>query len=128
MLTFVQSSFCLKCTVAREVVDMSSRIANNADFFRLFLQTHLPQQKALMSTLSQEQIDLLSEVIFNILNRMPLPDKVQKALKRKKFLVFISLLKHSVSSRRKRLQANQLRFIKVLLEHRDNLLKVVNAS
>ena len=122
--------FCLNEVLKKKekIVVMSSRIANNADFLRLLLQTHLPQQRALMSSLSQDQVDLLSEVIFNLLNVVPLPDKSRKALKRKKFLVFISQLKRAVGGRRKKIQAKQQPIIKILLEYRHKLEQVINAN
>ena len=81
-----------------------------------------------MSSLSQAQVDLLSEVIFNLLNVVPLSDKARKTLKRKKFLVYISQLKRAVGARRKKLQAKKVQIIKILSEYRHELVKVVNAN
>lgn len=101
---------------------MSSRIKNNVDFFRLLLQTQLPQQKALLQSLTPEQVDLLTEIVWNLLNSVPLPDKEKKGLQRKKYLKDISLLKRSHKYRKRRLNANKKQIIKILNTYMQPLL------
>ena len=103
---------------------MSSRIQNNGDFFRLLLQTHLPQQKALLSSLTSQQVDLLTEVVHNVLYVVPLVEKEKKALHRKKFLKEVSVMKRSQKYRKKRMQTKKVQFIKFLLTYKDKLLEV----
>ena len=103
---------------------MSARLQNNGDFFRLLLQTHLPQQKALLSSLSPGQVDLLTEVMHNILYVVPLLEKERKALQRKKILKEISVIKRSQTYRKKRMQTQKVQLLKVLAAYKDKLLEM----
>ena len=103
---------------------MADRLRKNGDFFKLLLQTHLPQQKALMNSLSGQQVDLLTEVVHNILYIVPLAEKERKVLLRKKFLKEISVMKRSQKYRKKRMQTQKVQLLKVLLSYKDKLLEV----
>ena len=105
---------------------MSARIKNNADFFRLLLQTHPAQQKLLLQSVSAAQTDLLTEIAWNLLHVVPLPPKEKKALARKKFLRELSVLKRSSKYRQKRVTANKVQIIKILQTYAAKLVELAN--
>ena len=93
---------------------MSDRIRDNSSFLRLLLTTHSSQQKALLDTLSDEQVDLLSEVIYNILYTVPIPNNTRKKLQRKKYLKDIARIKRSRAFRRRHVRGKKRDIIKLL--------------
>ena len=104
---------------------MSDRIRNNSAFYQLLLSSTYSQQKALLDTITPLQLDLISELIYNILYTVPIPDKDRKTLKRKKFLKEISDIKKSIRYRTSRVKKNKRQLLKVLDSYADNLLALL---
>ena len=75
---------------------------NNAAFLRLLSSCHCKQRKALLETLTEEQLKTVCEVILNILKgTVDLSPKQKKTLRRKKRLLY-QLASKSVPSKTKK--------------------------
>ena len=79
---------------------MSSRLDANHHFISLLLETTTVQARALLYTLSEDQVLVLREIAHN-LNTLPLPVKVKKeVLKSEKLLTKLGTSKGSWKSKR----------------------------
>ena len=104
---------------------MSTRVDRNRTFLQLLLTTHLSQQKALLDTASPQQIDLISELLYNILYVVPLSEKERKSLQRKRFLKDVSKIKRSANFRRKKVRARKAELLKLLHQYSKNILSLL---
>ena len=102
---------------------------SNKSFLQLLLSNNdKRQQNGLMQTISLEQLNVLGEIFYNLLNIVPLDKKEEKIVKKKKkILQKLSLLSKSYNSRRKLLLANKSALLKTLLSFKDKLLHVINS-
>ena len=100
---------------------MSNRIRDNTPFLRLLLSTHFSQQKALLDSASDEQLDLLTELLYNILYTVPIPLVTRKKLQRKKYLKDLARIKRSRAFRRKQVRARKRDIIKLLIGYAKEL-------
>ena len=75
---------------------------NNSPFLHLLSSCHCKQRKALLETLTEEQLKTICEVILNILKgTVDLSPKQRKVLKKKKRLLY-QLVSKSVPSKTKK--------------------------
>lgn len=79
---------------------MSKHFLKNKEFLHLILHTSNDQALALIDTITPEQIELLSEIAFNIL-KLPLPKKA-KHLVNSKILLFRRLADKKTSKDKKK--------------------------
>lgn len=93
---------------------MAERVLKNQHFFHLLLTTHLPQKKALLQSLTNDQVDFLSEVFYNLLHVLPLTEKERKPLLRKKYLTQIGNIKRSYPYRKVRIKKYSKQLIQTL--------------
>ena len=70
---------------------MSQTLQQNKEFLHLLLNTSKNQAVALLFTITKSQLDLLTEILFNLL-QLPLPLKAQRIVrKNQKVLEAISV-------------------------------------
>ena len=79
---------------------MSKRLVNNKCFITLLLNTTGEQSKALLYTITEDQVFVISEIFHN-LNTLPLPTKTKNALRKRKLFVH-KLDSHKLSWKTKR--------------------------
>lgn len=103
---------------------MSSRLRSNLHYLNLLLDSHKPQQKALLLTASNDQLDFISELIHNILFVVPITDKSRKALHRRKYLLEIANIKRSHNYRRQRVKRKALAILDLINEYQRELRSV----
>lgn len=104
---------------------MSPRIKNNASFLHLFLTSTLPQQKALLDTITEPQTDLISEIIHNLLYEVPIDAKERKRLLRRSTLKDIAKIKRANKYRRNKIKAYKKQLIKILESYAENILQML---
>ena len=93
----------------------------------LLLSTFPAQQKALLDTASHEQVDLISEVVHNIVNVVPLPHGERKSLSRRKYLKDISNIKRSVKHRKSIIRDNKKKLLDLLATYSPQLKLTLSA-
>ena len=101
---------------------MSTRIRDNSSFLKLILNTHSPQQKALLDTISQEQANFISELVFNLLFVLPLKEKERKSLLRKQYLKDIAKIKRSFKYRKAKIKAYKIQLLKLMDTYKSQLM------
>jgi hypothetical protein len=107
---------------------MSSRVIDNKPFLYLILNSSsAKQKKALLQTITPEQIDVVSEFVHNLLHTLPLTTEEIKLVKRKKFLKSIDSLKRSQTYRGKKIVKHKLPILKLFESFRDRLLKLLSS-
>jgi hypothetical protein len=104
---------------------MSGHIEQEVDYLRLLLHTNPIQQKSLISTITSEQVDLLSEIFHNFLT-LPLSSEENAFIQKRKPIIR-KLSDISKSQRfRKRLLIKHFRIVMNTLTHfKDQLLSLV---
>ena len=103
---------------------MSSRVKDNIHFFNLLLVAHPAQQKALLTTASNQQLDFLSELMHNIKFTLPLTAEQRKRLQRKTFLTELANIKRSYNFRKQRAKRYAPQLIKLFSEFAAPLRQV----
>ena len=104
---------------------MVNLLDDHSDFLSLLLKTEKNQRKALLSTLSQPQVDLLSEVFYNLINNFPIPQSDKKSLSKKKFVKVIADLKKSYKLRNSTVKKHKKQVEQILIKYRNNLLTLI---
>lgn len=104
---------------------MSAKIKDNLSFFRLLLETSSLQRKALLDTLSESQVNLISELVFNLLYVLPIQVKARKSLQRKTYLKDIAKIKRTYKYRKSKIRRNRAHIIKLLEAYKQDLLGLV---
>lgn len=101
---------------------MSGLLQSNWHFINLLLVTDLKQQKVLLSNLAPSQVDLLSEIFFNLSHVVELNPSQQKFMKRKIGIIKkLSKVNRSRKSRNKSIKTHQLQIIRILEQVKDNI-------
>ncbi len=106
---------------------MAERVRENQHFFHLLLSTHPHQKKALLQTITNEQIDFLSEVFHNLLYVLPLTEKERKPLSRKKYLAQIGNIKRSYPYRKARIKKHSKQLIQILENYTRQFKALLNS-
>jgi Fic family protein len=102
---------------------MSALLDANYHFINLLLNTDRSQQFALLDTLTKSQIDLLSEIFFNLWSVVELDESQQKFMKRRgDNLRSLSQVNRSRRSRHNTIKLLRKRVLDILLEVKDNIL------
>ena len=101
---------------------MSRLLTNERPFLELFVKAGLKQRKALLQTLTNQQLKAVSEIVHNVLiGNVPLTSDQQKALKKYRSLLYIIGDKRINRSEKKRVLgkgANPLLYaLKIALDH-----------
>lgn len=113
---------------------MSRLIQNNTSFLKLLLNSEdKAQQRALLQSITAEQLNALGEIFYNLLNIVPLDRKGERMIKRKdkkrKLLQNLSLInKKTYNSRRKLLKSNKSMVFRILLHFKDKLLQLIDSQ
>lgn len=108
---------------------MSLRLAEQIHFLYTLLLADKKQGKAIFLTLSDAQVDVISEIVFNLLNKIPLDKKSdQKVLQRREYLKRLATIKTSVARRRNLLKKYWKQILQILVHFSDNILKVARLS
>ena len=106
---------------------MSPRVKDNIHFFHLLLTAHPAQQRALLTTASNDQLDFLSEVIHNIVFTLSDNPKDRKRLQRKTFLTELANIKRSYNFRRQRAKRYTSQLVKLLAEFATPLQQIADS-
>ena len=104
---------------------MGQLLESQNDFLSLILKTGKQQRKALLDTLTHEQIDLLGEIFFNLINNFPISEQERKTLNRKKFIKILTDFKKKHSSRNSTIKKNKKYIADLLMKYKDNLLTLI---
>lgn len=109
---------------------MSSRLAHNKSFLTLLLEgTDKRQQRALVQTITHEQLGALGEIFYNLIHIVPMDKAEEKVVKKsRKILQRMSAISKSAVSRRKLLKSNNAQLMKILHHFSDKLIPVIRAS
>ena len=109
---------------------MSRRLAENRSFLTLLLeQGDKGQQRALIQTITNSQLDAIGEIFYNLIHIVPVNKSEEKVVKRsRKILHRLSAISKSPASRRKLLKGNRVKFLRILHHFSDRLLDVIRAS
>ena len=109
---------------------MSSRLAQNKSFLTLLVEgSDKRQQRALVQTITREQLDALGEIFYNLIHIVPMDKSEEKVVKKShKILQRMSAISKSAVSRRKLLKSNSAKFMKILHHFSDKLIPVIHAS
>ena len=109
---------------------MSKRLSENRSFLTLLLEKgDKGQQRALMQTITNNQLDAIGEIFYNLIHIVPIDKSEEKIIKRsRKILQRVSAISKSAPSRRKLLKSNRVKFLKILHQFSDRLLGVIRAS
>ncbi len=102
-----------------------NRLKENENYLKLLLSTSNQQQKALLETITDKQVDLLTEVIYNLLHVVPIPSRERNSLLRKKILKELAKVTCSHKYRRMRVRVNKKLIVDTLLRYSDQLLNTV---
>lgn len=103
---------------------MSKNLVNNKHFLALLLSTSKEQALALLYTLTRQQLVLLSEIAFNVLD-LPLPNKAQHYVtKKKKLFERIASSKTSTAAKRSAIEKHANYILQVLLALKQQLSEV----
>ena len=104
---------------------MSQRLHQNQPFLELLLSTHDIQKRALLDTLSPQQVNLISELIYNILYTVPIQNQERKTLQRRKYFKEIAKIKRSIQHRKKLIKKHKKELFKVLARYRANIVSLL---
>ena len=100
---------------------MSQRLSTNKNFLALLLNTDKVQSKALLYTLTSDQVLTLCEIAHNLVS-IPLPPQTTKLiLKRKGLLNKLSDKKGSWKAKRSIIENNYKQFLDLLLSTKEEL-------
>ena len=102
---------------------MSKNIEENKAFLKLFLNTTKAQQKALLYTLTDTQVRVLKEIIYNLRN-FKLPRKPTKTIKRRA-IVRLSKSTTSLTQARKLVKKNFKDIIDIFVSVKDELAELL---
>lgn len=103
---------------------MSQRIRKNSIYLQLLLKTHKSQQKALLNSISPDQLKAISEIALNILHGgLPLSSSQKKRLT--PYRKAIRLIGHKKSSQKskKRTLIKNIKVLIILLKSAETILK-----
>ena len=107
---------------------MSANINQHSDFLRLFLNTEPYQQKALLFSITPEQLDVLSEIFHNLLT-LPLTQEESRFVKRREEVISkLANISKSVRSRRQAVNKHTRQILTVLGLFKDKILSVIPPS
>lgn len=107
---------------------MSVRLAQQIHFLHLLFTANDKQRRALLTTMSDGQVNVISEIIFNLLEKLPLDKNSQKLLKRKPYLKKLATIKTSSTRRRSLLKKYSKQISQILMHFGENILKVAGLS
>jgi len=105
---------------------MSKEVVKHKHFLELLLNTHDYQARALLDTVSNDQVDVISEIAFN-LNDIKHSDSVQQGMRFQKHLLK-KLANRNVSNNKKKIiiRHNRKQLLKVLKLFRRDLLSLIS--
>lgn len=108
---------------------MSRRLADNKAFLTLILEAgDKRQQKALLQTITDNQLEAIGEIFYNLIHIVPVKKSEEKLIKKsRKLLQRMSVISKSSRSRRKLLQSNRVKLISILHHFSDKLLQVLHS-
>lgn len=104
---------------------MSRALSENGSYLKLLLESHPKQQKALLDTASKQQVDLLSEILYNLLYVVPIDEAHRKRLLKKSYLKDIAKHNRSYAYRKRRIITRKLDLIKLLMTYSHELLQLL---
>jgi hypothetical protein len=104
---------------------MSSNTDQHKDYLHLMLTANPPQQKALLFTSNEDQLDVLSEIFHNFLT-LPLAKEERQFVKRREEVIAkLADISKSPRSRRQIINKHSRQIIKILEFFKDNLLSII---
>lgn len=101
---------------------------DNKAYFKLLLTAHPLQKRALLLSSNNEQLDLISEILHNILNTLPLEAAQKRQLNRRKYLSEIANIKRSHKYRRDRVKKFKCKLLKLLEDHSEQLGELLKTT
>ena len=104
---------------------MSRNINKNKNFLGLILSTNTIQAKGLLNTISSDQLRLIEEIAYNLLN-LPLSEKEKNIVKNQKsFIRKLSNKKIKVSEKKKIIRRYKTKLLNILLILKLKLLSLL---
>ncbi len=104
---------------------MTSRLRENESFARLMLTTSRQQQKAILDTLTDEQVAVITEILYNLLYVVPMNDRERKSLLRKKVYKDIANAQRSHRFRRSKIRASMQQLLNVINNYSTQILSSI---
>lgn len=103
---------------------MSQRVRKNSVYLQLLLRTHKSQQKALLNTISPDQLKAIGEIALNILHGgLHLSPSQLKGLTPYKKVIRLIGHKKSSQKSKKRILLKNIKALKTLLKYTINIIK-----
>lgn len=103
---------------------MSQTLQQNKEFLHLLLNTSKNQAVALLFTITKSQLDLLTEILFNLL-QLPLPLKAQRIVRKNQKVLEAISRKQTPQSKKQSLIKKHYRNILLLLWAVKNQLETL---
>jgi hypothetical protein len=104
---------------------MSQRLLDNTHFLSLLFATDKKQQRALLSNITNSQVDLISEIFYNLDSVLPLTSYEEKTLKRKQFIPKLAKITTAVARRRRLISQHKNQILKILQFFAPKLLQLI---
>ena len=104
---------------------MTTRLRENEIFARLMLTTSRQQQKAILDTLTDEQVGVITEILYNLLYVVPMNDRERKSLLRKKIYKDIANVKRSHRFRRSKIRASIQQLLNLINNYSTQILSSI---
>ena len=107
-------------------IDMVQLLDTQGDFLSLILKAEKPQRRAILDTLSHDQLDFLGEIFHNLIHNFPIPQSEKKKLQKKQYIKLLTNLKKSHRIRIKAVKKNKKHIDETLIKYRNKLIKLVS--
>ncbi len=104
------------------------RVKENESFLKLLLSTTRQQQRVLLDTATNGQVDALTEILYNLLYVVPISELERNSIKRKKALTGLAKITRSYKYRLAHVRKNKRLLLSTLLKYNSQLLGLVSAN
>ncbi len=104
------------------------RVKENESFLKLLLTTSRQQQRVLLDTATNSQVDALTEILHNLLHVVPISNAERNSIKRKKSLTELAKITRSYKYRLTHVKKNKRLLLSTLQRYATELLEVVSAN
>ena len=104
---------------------MSQKLKRSKSFLTLLLDTKLPQARALLSTVTQPQVETIVEIIYNLMNIASASRDKAVLNKRKAFLKKLVNRKTNLNQKKRLVVKHRVKLLKTLLHFKKMLLNVL---
>ncbi len=101
------------------------RVRENKSYIKLLLSTTRQQQRALLDTATNEQVDALTEILYNLMHTVPISEGERNIIKRKKTFKELAKITRSYKYRQERVRKNKRLLLNTLSKYANDLIGVI---